>query len=157
MKTAKNFWNPNFGLFLKNLLPTKITDHTVCISFLPTYWVMMASLNTCRWSYHWDSLWLSECQSHVLRGDASSCSTLSECQLLMLVVLVNCFSSSMICLVEYIPILSSQELTNIITFFGLLIGTSLSEPHTSVTVLVEVVCMYVCMYVCMFAAIYRKF
>ena len=34
-----------------------------------------------------------------------------------------------------------------------LIGATLSEPHTSVTALAEVVCMYVCM----FAAIYRKF
>ena len=34
-----------------------------------------------------------------------------------------------------------------------LIGASLSEPHTSVTALAEVVCMYVCLFV----AIYRKF
>ena len=32
-----------------------------------------------------------------------------------------------------------------------IIGTSLSEPHTSMTAFVEVVCMYVCMYVYMYA------
>ena len=38
-------------------------------------------------------------------------------------------------------------------FNSILIGASLSEPHTSVTAL----CTCVCMYVCLFAAIYRKF
>ena len=42
-----------------------------------------------------------------------------------------------------------QEPVNIIASASLIIGVSLSEPHTSVTTLAEVVCMFV--------AIYRKF
>ena len=37
---------------------------------------------------------------------------------------------------------------------GELIGASLSEPHTSVTALLDAC---VCMYVCLHVAIYRKF
>ena len=37
---------------------------------------------------------------------------------------------------------------DIILYFIYIIGASLSEPHTSVTAFVEVVCMYVCLCVC---------
>ena len=53
---------------------------------------------------------------------------------------------------------SLNNFTHYITYLWvILVGASLSKPHTSVTAFVDVVCMYVCMYVCLVAAIYRKF
>ena len=55
--------------------------------------------------------------------------------------------------VPLFPAILLVSRNNELTVVCVLVGASLSEPHTSVTAFAEVVCMYVCL----FAAIYRKF